>query len=118
MRFKLPRASHLVALLALITTAAVVVAPGATGAGLDGTPEAVDARTDRTRRALGSAPVTVVVTLDQPSVAVAAEQQDLTAGQQRSYASRLDATQAVMSKRLRAVDGRELARVTTALNAI
>jgi subtilisin family serine protease len=118
MRFKLPRASHLFALLALITTAVVVVAPGATGAGLGGLPEAVDATTDRTPLALGSGPVNVVVTLAQPSVAVAAEQQDLTAGQQRSYARRLDATQAVMSKRLRTVGGREVARVTTALNAI
>jgi subtilisin family serine protease len=118
MRFKLPRASHLFALLALTTAAAVVVAPGATGAGLDGPPVAVDATTDRTPLALGSGPVNVVVTLGEPSVAVAVEQQDLTAGQQRSYARRLDATQAVMSKRLKAVGGRELARVTTALNAI
>jgi subtilisin family serine protease len=118
MRFKLPRASHLFALLALATAAAVVAAPGAVGSGAAGPLVATDASTDRTPLTLGGGPVNVVVTLTQPSVAIAAEQQDLNVRQQRSYASRLEAQQAVVSKRIKAVGGRELARVTAALNAI
>ena len=60
----------------------------------------------------------VVVTLADPAVAVAAERKNLSAQQQRSYTSRLEAKQAAASKRILSVGGRELARVTTALNAI
>jgi subtilisin family serine protease len=118
MRFKLPRASHLVALLALATTAAVVVAPGAVGARANGVPLAVDASTDRKPLTVSRGLVNVVVTLADPSVAVAAKRQGLSAKQQRAYTDRLEAKQSVVSKRIRAVGGYELARVTAALNAI
>jgi subtilisin family serine protease len=62
--------------------------------------------------------VNVVVTLAAPSVAIAAAQQDMSTRQQRAYASRLETKQAAMSRSLKAVGGKELARVTTALNAI
>jgi subtilisin family serine protease len=119
MRFRLPRASHLVALLALATAAAVVAAPGAVGARSTGLPVAVDVSTDRKPLALGGGPVNVVVTLASPAVAVAAERQDLSSRQQRAYDDRLEARQAAFSARARAiVGGKELARVQTALNAV
>ena len=119
MRFRLPRASHLVALLALATAAAVVVAPGAVGARSTSDLVAVDAATDRKPLTVQSGVVNVVVTLAAPAVAVAAERQDLTSAQQRAYDDRLEAVQAGFSSRARAiVGGKELARVQTALNAV
>jgi subtilisin family serine protease len=107
------------ALTALVSAVVASVAvTGAVGAGTQGVPLAVDASTDRKPLTVDHGLVNVVVTLADPSVAVAAKRQDLSSKQQRSYSNRLEAKQSVLSQRIRSVGGRELARVTAVLNAI
>jgi len=117
-RFRRRRVS--LALTALVSAVVAGVAvTGAVGAGTTSVAvPAVDATTDRQPLTVSGGAVNVVVTLTDPSVAVAANRQGLSAAQQRAYDNRLAAKQAAVSQRLKAVGGRELARVTTALNAI
>jgi subtilisin family serine protease len=78
----------------------------------------IDVSTDRAPLTLGGGPVNVVMTLAGPSVAAAAEQQNLDTGQQRAYANRLGLKQAAVARQAKALGARELARVDAALNAV
>jgi subtilisin family serine protease len=111
------RRTHVSALLG----AFAVLAFAATGAVGAGTPSAipnVDVSTIPAPHASRGGALNVVVTLDAPSVAVAAEQQGLTIAEQRQYSNSLEAQQDTLGAWAAGVGATELASVTTALNAV
>ena len=65
-----------------------------------------------------SGSLNIVVTLSDPSLAVATKNRNLSPGQQRQYVAELGRKQESLSGRAQATGAKELARLTKALNAI
>ena len=115
-RMKYVRRTHVFALVGAVAMLAFATT-GAVGAGTPTAVPNVDVSTIPAPHGSRGGSLNVVVTLDAPSVAVAAEQ-GMTVADQRQYSNSLEAQQDTLSARAANVGATELASVTTALNAV
>jgi minor extracellular serine protease Vpr len=116
-RFRRRRVALAVTALVSAVFASVAVT-GAVGAGQQLVAPGVDVTTDAKPLAARGGALNVVVTLVDPSVAVAAGQQGLTSAEQRQYSNTLESKQDTLSAKAENVGATELASITTALNAV
>jgi Subtilase family/PA domain len=116
---ELPRRGVALAVTAVV--AAVLASVAVAGAGPTGAQNqfaGIDTSNVPAPLGLRGGSVEVVATLDDPSVAAAAQERGLTAAQQRQYDNTLEAKQDALSAQAASLGAKELGSVTTALNGV